>query len=272
VLAIPAGEPLADAPAELGRRTWLSLTGSGGATAGSTHGPFTARAVGGRPGFAFTASTGGDLTEYRGAAVGTWLVLEACTRLDATAAPTVTCDALGDGLVLREAPAPPAAPAGRINGELAPYRLVRPAGFAEAPASSEEDVLATIEADEATVLVHSWENTILIAAFARDDEAAAVVDSSAYCDFLATGFPRTTHRLTPDDHAFAGRKGGGCLVEPIPGAEPATLMPDQHVRLHQLHIDRWVLQVACSSTTAQRLITDRACDQVLATMTLVAAS
>jgi hypothetical protein len=37
---------------------------------------------------------------------------------------------------------------------------------------------------------------------------------------IGRGYPRSTYRLTAEAHAFAGRKGGRCLIEPLSTQDP----------------------------------------------------
>ena len=109
LLAIPVGEQLPDDARALARRFELAtrnVNNAGGGVVGATT-PWT---VGGHAGFRLAAADA--TTEYRGAAVGTWFVLETC-QASTVAARRRACDAVDRTLRLRAAPPPPASPGGR---------------------------------------------------------------------------------------------------------------------------------------------------------------
>jgi hypothetical protein len=265
LMAIPAGEQLADAPLALARRFSLATAQTSDPN-GDAHGPLQERRLGGRAGFRIPAK-GSQTMEYRGAAVGTWLVLEICSAADAAHDPGATCDALDATLELRDAP-PPAAAGGKqvvARGDL--LQFVIPTGFAPASPSRQARLRHDLAAQQATLIRSSWENTIVVIARPSDASYRPPADSSAFCATLASQFPTATHILEPMDGTLGGRRAVGCTIAPRPGRE-ALLMPDQRGRLYLAVAGGTMVGVTCSSTAGQREATDRACDQVLDTIDL----
>jgi hypothetical protein len=264
LMAIPAGERLADAPLALARRFSLATAQTGDPN-GRAHGPLQERTLGGRAGFRIPAS-GSQTVEYRGAAIGAWLVLEICSAA-AAHDPGATCDALDASLELRDAP-PPAAAGGKqivARGDL--LQFVIPTGFGAASPSRQARLRHDLAARQATLIRSSWENTIVVVARLSDASYRAPADSSAYCASLASQFPTATHLLEPTDGTLGGRRAVGCTIAPRPGRN-ARLMPDQQGRLYLAVAGGTIVRVTCSSTAGQREATDRACDQVLGTIDL----
>ena len=130
VMAFDAGEPVTDDPITLGSRFWREI-GPGG----SNPPPITAGVLGGLPAFevAFNAAAGEapTRTTYRGAAVGSWVVVATCTGAGPAAIAGLdrACRNLTSTVELSAAPRAALTSAPVTSEAGAPYTFAAPDGF-----------------------------------------------------------------------------------------------------------------------------------------------
>jgi hypothetical protein len=181
-----------------------------------------------------------------------------------------SCDAVDRTLRLRAAPPPPAPLGGQ---PLAPagagYTLTVPSGFAVARFARDARIADAMSAASATLLKRSWENTIAVVTTAVDAGGYRPPDGAGYCRYLERQFPRSQHRLEPGATLLAGHRAASCTITLRPGlGSSEVMMADQRARLVIGWSGNTAIRVNCSETAAQRAATERACDEVLRTVTI----
>ena len=189
LMAFDAGEPVTDDPITLGSRVWREI-GPGG----SDPPPITAGVLGGLP-----ASTSPSTPPpgrrrrartYRGAAVGSWVVVATCTGAGPAAIAGLdrACRSLDlDGRAVggaegRATSAPVTSEAG------APYTFAAPDGFTISDPAIVRQQLGGVPG---SLVLRSWENRVLV--FASDaGRPLTSIDPTAFCGVVEKILPRTS--------------------------------------------------------------------------------
>ena len=175
------------------------------------------RALGGRAGFRIPAN-GSQTVEYRGAAVGTWLVLELCSTTTPGHDPGAICDVLDATLELRDArPAAPAAGGEVVATAGGLYQFGVPSGFSPASTARQNRLTRDLQVGQATLIRRSWENTIVVVASKIMRATTAhrpTARDSASCLSRSFLSPPTGSSRRPAPSTAAGRSPAPCARAP----------------------------------------------------------
>jgi hypothetical protein len=190
VLAFDAGEPVTDDPITLGSRVWREIGPGGDAPP-----PITAALLGSLPAFAITydGATGEApiRTLYRGAAVGSWVVVAQCSGAGpaAIAGLDAACGKLVRSVELADAPRVVTRSAATVAEAGSPYTFAVPDGFA---ATDPAVVRAQLGgAVPGSLVLRSWENRVLV--FASDaGRRLTSISPDALCGVVQKVLPRTS--------------------------------------------------------------------------------
>ena len=248
VMAFDAAEPVGDDPVTLGSRFWREI-GRGG----SDPPPITTSLLGGLPAFeiGFTGATGTALTRtvYRGAAVGSWVVVSECTGAGpaAMAALDTACRQLTSTVELSDAPRAAQPDVPNPAEAAAPYTFAVPAGFAAADPAV---VRAQLGGVPASLVLRSWENRVLV--FASDaGRQLRSISPASFCGVVEKILPGTSTTPVTGPTAIDGERGVRCDARAFTDTSGRTI-PGLEVDAHGAVHGRNLLVVLCYSTPGQR--------------------
>jgi hypothetical protein len=262
VLAVYAGEPVADEPAALGARVWREL-----APNAAPEPPIAPAPLGTVDGFEMVADTttpeATGRTVYRGAAIGQWVVVLLCTAVGPQAGGAIagTCGRVANTVELQDAPRRPAAGAAAVAEDRAPYTFDVPEGFAAADPAVIRGQLGV----PASLVVRSWENRVMV--FSSDaGHRLAQIDAPSFCRIVSTILPRSTTQPATG-RTIAGQPGVRCDASAFTDAAGRPV-PDLAVSAYGVVHGTYLTVVLCYSTAAQRDEAARGCETALQTLTL----
>jgi hypothetical protein len=262
VMAFDAAEPVADDPITLGSRFWREI-GRGG----SDPPPITTSVLGGLPAFeiGFTAVTGTAQTRtiYRGAAVGSWVVVSECTGAGpaAIAGLATTCRQLTSTLALSDAPRAAQPDVATPAEAAAPYTFAVPTGFAAADPAV---VRAQLGGVPASLVLRSWENRVMV--FASDaGRRLTSIDPASFCGVVEKILPGTSTTPVTRTGTIGGERGVRCDARAFTDSSGRTI-PGLEVDAHGAVHGRNLLVVLCYSTPGQRDQAAAGCRSVLGSL------
>ena len=260
VLAFDAGEPVTDDPITLGSRVWREIGPGGDAPP-----PITAALLGSLPAFAITyeGATGEApiRTLYRGAAVGSWVVVALCSGAGpaAIAGLAASCGKLVRSVELADAPRVVTRSAATVAEAGSPYTFAVPDGFA---ATDPAVVRAQLGgAVPGSLVLRSWENRVLV--FASDaGRRLTSISPDALCGVVQKVLPRTSTTPAAGTEPLGGGQGVRCDARAFTDAAGRTL-PGLEVDAHGAVHGTKLLVVLCYSTPGQRAAAQAGCQSVL---------
>lgn len=262
VMAFDAGEPVTDDPVTLGSRFWREI-GPGG----SDPPPIAASVLGGLPAFQVTldaaAGEAPTRTTYRGAAVGTWVVVATCTGAGPAAIAGLdrACRDLTATVELSPAPRAVLRSAPATAESAAPYTFAAPDGFTT---SDPAIVRAQLGGVPASLVLRSWENRVLV--FASDaGRRLRSIDPPSFCRVVSKILPGTSTTPGAAAGTIGGERGVRCDARAFTDTAGRTI-PGLEVDAHGTVHGTKLLVVLCYSTPGQRTAAQAGCRSVLGSL------
>jgi hypothetical protein len=262
LMAFDAGEPVTDDPITLGSRVWREI-GPGG----SDPPPITAGVLGGLPAFdvTFDAAAGEapTRTTYRGAAVGSWVVVATCTGAGPAAIAGLdrACRSLTSTVELSAAPRATLKSAPVTSEAGAPYTFAVPDGFTISDPAIVRQQLGGVPG---SLVLRSWENRVLV--FASDaGRQLKSIDPTAFCGVVEKILPGTSTTPMGIAGTIGGERGVRCDARSFTDTGGRTI-PGLEVDAHGTVHGTKLLVVLCYSTPGQRSEAQAGCQSVLGSL------